>query len=381
MVSLARLASASERYAEAIAWLEKARETDQTAFGPRLVLAAVYAAMHEFDKSLAIAAEAIDINPQNARVHGILGQSYLARSDYENAADSYSRAAELDPGNAEYVLNLAKSKAMGGDRAAALEILESKTDLTMSHLPSAIAMANLKAEQGDMESAMDIAGQLSARYPENAMVRSLAAELELRRGNEEKAVRLYDEVLAMERTSRFSRRAYQIRSLVGHEDPFEPLLSFLQERPLDSNMRFYLARAYERAGDRQNAARQYEEVIGQDPGNVVAVNNLAINYAELDDDRAEVTARRAFELQPENSAILDTLGWILIQNGKLDEGIEFLRDALNARRDDPNISFHLASGLVAAGQAAEAREILQSIIARNSEFNSKAQAEALLATL
>jgi Tfp pilus assembly protein PilF len=194
-------------------------------------------------------------------------------------------------------------------------------------------------------------------------------------------VELYDELLALDRSPRFSIRAHQVRKLTGDAEPFQPLLDFLEERPLDSDMRIYLARAYNRADDRDKAIEQYEKVMEQDADNFVAANDLAYFYSEAGDARAEKLARHAFELRPENSSVMDTLGWILVKNGKLEEGIELLRRALSARRDDPDISYHLASGLAAAGETAEAKDVLETIIARNAEFSSKAEAEALLSSL
>ena len=161
----------------------------------------------------------------------------------------------------------------------------------------------------------------------------------------------------------------------------EPLVEFLAERPLNINMRLFLANAYESRGERGNAVAQYVEVLSTEPDHVVAVNNLAWNYFLLDDPRAEETARAAYSLQPENGNVVDTLGWILVNKGKNDEGVVLLRDAVQKAGDRPEVKYHLAVALAESGKANEARTILQEILADNGQFASREKAEALLATL
>lgn len=126
----------------------------------------------------------------------------------------------------------------------------------------------------------------------------------------------------------------------------------------------------------QNSQRYAAE-----PDNFVAANNLAWNYFESGDPRAEEAARRAYAMQPDNAAVVDTLGWILIKNGALQEGTAMLRNAVELDNGRPEIRFHLAAGLAVSGEAVEARNVLQQILAAKVEFASRREAQELLATL
>ena len=122
-------------------------------------------------------------------------------------------------------------------------------------------------------------------------------------------------------------------------------------------------------------------MLAQEPENFIAANNLAWNYFEADDPRAEQAARRAYAIQPDNSFVVDTLGWILVKKGELQDGIAMLRDATETSSNTPEIHYHLAAGLAAAGEAEEAKNILQEILAKEVEFTSRQEAEDLLTTL
>jgi Tfp pilus assembly protein PilF len=145
--------------------------------------------------------------------------------------------------------------------------------------------------------------------------------------------------------------------------------------------RMLLAQSYQSRGEAVAAIEQYEQVLKQAPDNLVALNNLGWAYFESGDPRAEETARRAFKLSPKNGAVADTLGWIQVSKGNLDDGIPTLRKAVELSGGNPDIKYHLAAGLAAAGEVVEARKVLEEVLSADGGFTSRSDAEKLLATL
>jgi predicted Zn-dependent protease len=66
------------------------------------------------------------------------------------------------------------------------------------------------------------------------------------------------------------------------------------------------------------------------PNNTVVLNNLAYTLAENTDrlDEALEYGRRAYELAPQNPALLDTYAYVLYKNGRYSEAAEFLQASL-----------------------------------------------------
>jgi Flp pilus assembly protein TadD len=244
-----------------------------------------------------------------------------------------------------------------------------------------VLLASIRAKSGDLDGARDIARRLQELHPNEAAPYALEAELLAQQGDLPGASNTYDKALDIETSARYAVRAYQIRNQLGTADRVEPLIKFLEVRPLDGNMRNYLANAYNNLDEIDTANAQYERVLAQEPENFVALNNLAWNYLTDGDARAEGLARRAYDLRPDSSAVVDTLGWILVKKGSLEEGIAMLRSALELGDARPEIRFHLAAGLVAAGQTEEAKTILQEILATEDEFSSRQEAEDLVKSL
>jgi len=89
------------------------------------------------------------------------------------------------------------------------------------------------------------------------------------------------------------------------------------------------------------AIRWYEKTMELDPNAATSYNNLAWIYQEKNDPRALDMAKRALDLAPSSPPILDTYGWILVENGQVAEGYKFLERAAAAAPQSQEIQDHL----------------------------------------
>lgn len=113
----------------------------------------------------------------------------------------------------------------------------------------------------------------------------------------------------------------------------------------------------ERAGRRSEALARMEEVIALDADHADALNFLGYSLAEegRDLERAESLIRRAIELKPQTGYMLDSLGWVLFQQGKAKEAVPHLEKALELEGDDPVIYEHLGDAYAVLGRDEDAR--------------------------
>jgi len=74
---------------------------------------------------------------------------------------------------------------------------------------------------------------------------------------------------------------------------------------------------------------------------------------------AETAYRSLIQAQPHDAGINHHLGVLLVQTGRADEGLNYLRAALEANGAEPLYYFSLAKGLLAAGNPAEAGTVLR----------------------
>ena len=173
----------------------------------------------------------------------------------------------------------------------------------------------------------------------------------------------------------------------------ELLQALEQSAPGERRMRISntIARVQDLMGHRKEAIQSFESTLAEpETGErsvreqkAVALNNLAWIYFKTGDEQAEATAAKAYAAAPENGAIVDTYGWILLANGKTDEAVAVLREAV-ANSEEPGnaeIRFHLASALVESGEVVEAKGVLEELLDSDVDFESKQDAESMLKNL
>jgi predicted Zn-dependent protease len=99
------------------------------------------------------------------------------------------------------------------------------------------------------------------------------------------------------------------------------------------------------------------------------------------DPRALPTARAASKLDDRNPHVMDTLGWILVENGQAAEGLPLLEKATESLRGAPEVRLHYATALARAGNKGLARRELEGLLKDNPRFARRAEAETLLRQL
>ena len=146
-------------------------------------------------------------------------------------------------------------------------------------------------------------------------------------------------------------------------------------------MRMIVAEHLGRAGDKEAAIAEYLRSLEVNAGNVAALNNVAWLMHQQGDDRALSYARQAYELRPDVPLIQGTLGWILVDTGRLDEGRPLLEQANEKLPQNGDIAYHLAVALEKSGDRAQSRRLLETLLATDQPFESRADAEQMLAEL
>ena len=90
-------------------------------------------------------------------------------------------------------------------------------------------------------------------------------------------------------------------------------------------------------------------------------------------------ASLAAKLAPHSADVTDTLGWIEYQGGDRPGSLAALQRAHALDTNNLEIGYHLAVVFDANGKRAEAKALLQAILAKNAKFDDIESARALLA--
>ncbi|KFN51050.1 tetratricopeptide repeat protein [Arenimonas composti] len=115
---------------------------------------------------------------------------------------------------------------------------------------------------------------------------------------------------------------------------------------------------HERTGRIDAALADFRRILDELPDHAHALNAYAYALAQHRGDFAAALPllQRAHRVAPTSVAIQDSLGWVLVRLGRVEEGLELLRQAWSAG-PDPEIAAHLGEALWRLGRKEEARSI------------------------
>lgn len=117
----------------------------------------------------------------------------------------------------------------------------------------------------------------------------------------------------------------------------------VENKPDDVNALAMLALTYDSKEEYVKSDSLYEAALSIDPDNHLVLNNYSYSLVEreMSLDRAVEMSKRAVEQQPENSAYLDTLGWIYFKLGDIDLAKQYVRKALDAGSESAVVHDHM----------------------------------------
>ncbi|HMB39491.1 MAG TPA: tetratricopeptide repeat protein [Wenzhouxiangellaceae bacterium] len=104
------------------------------------------------------------------------------------------------------------------------------------------------------------------------------------------------------------------------------------------------------------AEQDLRTIIQSDPDNAIALNALGYTLSDRTDRHREALRliETALALEPENPAILDSMGWVLFKLGRAEDALPYLRGAVEAQ-PHPEIVAHLIEVLWRLDRRDEAR--------------------------
>ncbi len=115
--------------------------------------------------------------------------------------------------------------------------------------------------------------------------------------------------------------------------------------------------ALERAHNWPRAEADFEKALELSPEQPFVLNYLGYSWAEQGRDltKARQMIERALAERPNDGAIVDSLGWVLLKQGDVAGAIKNLEHAVELEPEDATINGHLGDAYAAAGRKLEAQ--------------------------
>lgn len=268
---------------------------------------------------------------------------------------------------------------------------------------AALALASIALDEKRLDDADRLIKEAD-RDPEQAQsARWMRARLAEERGEKAEAIRLYQSIDTGPRAIASQLRTYRLLREQGSPELAEMLLDDFQgASPADTadivsgvaailvdegkgddaialldrallllpDDGLLLARGFllERIDRVPEAVADMREVAGRRPNDPMTLNALGYTLVDRTKSVAEGAAliERAIAAKPDSYAIQDSMGWALVQSGRLAEGKAWLDRAWDLS-EDPEVAAHLGETLWRMGKPEDARKIWDQALADNPD--------------
>lgn len=363
MLALAGIAEQSKDREQFVHWLKQADTAAPKAIEPKLMLARYYIATGDIDVAEGKLKEASAIAENAPAVLAMQGLLQLLKKDNKGARSSFEKLVQNDPSSVVGHYQLALLQVRSNELSKAKRSLERVLKLNPKHLLATTLLARVNMQDGGLSKAQKTVDNIKSSQPGSVLAYTLEADLMMAQERYSDAVILYDKASEQQGNVTLAIKTAKAYRQMGHGDKaIDVLLAWLKEHENSYPARLNLAGEYDLNNQRAKAIDQYEILLKQYPQDMVTLNNLAWLYSLVGDERAIQLAKRAYDLSPDNPLILDTYGWILVENGNLEQGSGLLKDAFSLANDVADIQYHYAVSLAKLGNAGKAKRLLQKLI-------------------
>ena len=349
---------------------------------------------------------AIAIDPEWIKAKLLYARILLLNGEGDEAIDYTARIIGDDPDpDPDARMELALMYITAGRDDDALSQVNQVLLERASRTDALRMMAIINFRQNNLDAAWDDFEDLLASGDYTADALYYLARIADYRGQHDRAIRLYSQVVAgknavasqrrasalmafekddveaaLERLNEFadSRPRYAIDMLIAeaqlmasvgrNAEALDTYSKAVEYRPEDERIALGRAELLLRMDRLDDAVRAYREAAKRWPDSAMTLNALGYTIADRTEEYrdAEKFIRKALKLDPKSPAIIDSFGWVLHKRGKHAEALVQLEIAYE-QFPDQEVAAHIVEVLAALERKDDALEVLATAEAKDPE--------------
>lgn len=331
-------------------------------------------AVSHFEKALAIPGFG-----GRSAVQLSLARLYLREKAYDKAIAALTRLVSQEPEELDALPLLAQAYTATGRTQEAAGILEQLVEYAPQFYPN---LGDLYAGERQWKEAAQAYREAAAVYTRSsAMQRKLAWALK-NGGDAAAGLAVLKEAVQSYPDDPFAYVA--LAEGYSDEAQYAPALDVLNQAatkfPKNPAVNFQRGATLERQANHVEAEKAFLDVIAADPKHAPALNYLGYMLAERGERLTESVGyiTRALEIDPDNGAYLDSLGWAYFKLNRLDLAESNLRRAAGQMKEDSVVQDHFGEVLFRLGRTKEAIEAWERALAGDRQSINVADIEKKL---
>lgn len=303
---------------------------------------------------------AVKKHPQHKRLGIVYARALVESGELERAQDQFQRLVETFPQDYDLLLSLAliswENKLTDQSKSYLMQLIEHKhrQDEAFTYLAQ-IAMAENETEQAIEYYQRVAVGphftgaqvQIARLYAQEDKLDEARAILSAARNQQPQQAVQY-----------FISEAELLGENKADAEAKELYAQALAQFPKNPNVLYSRAMFYIQRDDLTSMETDLREILAENPTSALALNALGYTLADRTDRLEEALSliQKAIALEPDDPAILDSLGWVYFRLGQVDTALQYLQRAYG-RMQDHEIAAHLGEALWVSGKKSEALRI------------------------
>ncbi|MCW8964709.1 MAG: tetratricopeptide repeat protein [Gammaproteobacteria bacterium] len=348
----ARLAYAAKQYETSVSAAMAATQADQDNVDARIILARAQIELGDTDNALQTLNKLLQQNPDNSELRLTYARLLMAVNRYESAIREFEVLLKQSPDNADLIYSTALLSMQVKSYSSAENYLKKLLSLDKKQQEAWFYLGRLEEKRKRFDKAQSWYARVdnAGLYIDAQMG---AARVQAKSGQREEAQKRYAilrESYPEHATAIWLSESEMLREINDDQAAYELLDSAVKLHADDLDLRYSRALAAERIDRIDILESDLRLVLEKEPDHAHALNALGYTLADRTNRYEEALAYilKAFELEPNDPAIIDSMGWIQYRLGNLDEAIEYLTRANEALRDG-EVAAHLGEVLWVRG--------------------------------
>jgi len=358
LIALAKLVLSQNNINESISLFIKAYEKDKSRIDILEEAANLSLRSRQLEKATNLYKQLIDIDNNNSYYLSTYIDLIVMSGDYDNGIVALKSLIEIEGETTERLSQLG-ILYYNTNRIVKAKPIFNKL-LSMDHFDATTMhfLSNIYIEQGILDSALIIANKIIDHHPSDPRGYLDAALTELNNENPIGAIEILEPV------NRTFNNEFSIQYLLGssyqqleeYDKATVVLRQSLKIYPESRGARHTLAIASDALSYWNESDSLYEGLIESDTNDVQALNNYSYSLVErnIQLNKALAMAKKAIELEPNNAAYLDTIGWIYYKMDNVEKALSFIRKSVELDNNNAVVLEHLGDVLFSNNQIEEA---------------------------
>ena len=337
---------------------------------PILLRARLLQSLNRGDEALPLLKKSVSQYPDDKRLGLTYARTLVEQNRMAEAKVQFASLVEQYPEDDELRFSLAlvclEGKSWGEAEGYLQELIERDSHVDSAHLN----LGRIAEERNDPEGAL-VEYALVGPGSEYLPAKLRQADILISHGRGAEASKKLASARGAQPDYAIQLYLIEAETLAANNQTdraWNTLQQALKQYPDDLNLLYSRAMLAEKRNDLDQMERDLRAIIKREPDNAMALNALGYTLSDRTTRYTEAKAliQQAYDLNPDDPAVLDSLGWVNYRLGNLDEAERLLRQALE-RFPDQEVAAHLGEVLWANGKQREAKTIWGTFLKENPD--------------